>query len=173
MWPYRGTHIPVCVLLCFIELILGNRYGPGVSSRESQGGRTDDWKSPKSLLNLSPFKSCGSPSSPCPPLNHVGCPYPCPLPELSRRRNISVFPDLTVTEVTVTAQIVLPPSRSLCTTQSRRKDEKRRLSPSNLSLSLGCQQAFIKYENLQHTKLTGHRLRAVHECQRTCYALCV
>ena len=28
----------VCVLLCFIEPILGNRYGPGVSLRASQWG---------------------------------------------------------------------------------------------------------------------------------------
>jgi len=32
----------VCVLLCFIKPILGNRYGPGVSSRASQGIRTHD-----------------------------------------------------------------------------------------------------------------------------------
>jgi len=36
----------VCVLLCFIKPILGNRYGPGVSSRASQGIRTHDWESP-------------------------------------------------------------------------------------------------------------------------------
>ena len=30
----------VCVLLCFIKAIVGNRYGPGVSSRASQKGHT-------------------------------------------------------------------------------------------------------------------------------------
>jgi len=32
----------VCVLLCFIKPTLGNRYGPGVSSRASQGIRIHD-----------------------------------------------------------------------------------------------------------------------------------
>jgi len=31
------TEHPLCLLLCFIKPILGNRYGPGVSSQTSQG----------------------------------------------------------------------------------------------------------------------------------------
>ena len=50
----------VCVLLGFIELILGNRYGPRVSSRASLKGRTGTHdpspKSTTSLLTLSPFR---------------------------------------------------------------------------------------------------------------------
>ena len=33
-----GRILSWCVLLCFIRLILGNRYGPRVSLRASQGG---------------------------------------------------------------------------------------------------------------------------------------
>jgi len=55
------TH-SVFVLLCFTKPILGNRYGPGASSRASQGGRTHDWKSPKFFLNpvLPEITSAGS-----------------------------------------------------------------------------------------------------------------
>ena len=40
----------------FIKSILGNHYGPGVSSRARQGGRTHDLRSQTSLLTLSPFR---------------------------------------------------------------------------------------------------------------------
>ena len=42
----------VCVLICFIKPILGNCYGPGVSSRASQGGT----KRTKYLLTLSSLR---------------------------------------------------------------------------------------------------------------------
>ena len=32
----------LCVLFCFIKVILGNRCGPGVSSKASKGARTHD-----------------------------------------------------------------------------------------------------------------------------------
>ena len=53
---HYGPGVSSCVLLCFIKPILGNRYGPGVSSRASQGGRTHDPISPTSLLTLSPLR---------------------------------------------------------------------------------------------------------------------
>ena len=57
-------HCRLCVLLCFIQQVLGNRYGPGVSSRK-RGTQPHDWKSPTSLLTLSPLKQPGvSGSSP-------------------------------------------------------------------------------------------------------------
>jgi len=44
----------LCLLFCFIKPIMGNRYGPGVSSA-SQGGRTHDPRSPTSLLTMFPL----------------------------------------------------------------------------------------------------------------------
>jgi len=49
----------VRVLFCIIKLILGNRYGPGVSSRASQRVRTDDWESPTHFLTLSILRQPG------------------------------------------------------------------------------------------------------------------
>ena len=54
-----GTFIPntcknnVCVLLCWIEPIFGNRYGPWVCSRRAKGAHIHDWESPTYLLALS------------------------------------------------------------------------------------------------------------------------
>ena len=53
-----------CVLLCFIQPTLGNRYGPGSSSRASQGPRTHDWNTSSHpqltyLLALSPLSEPG------------------------------------------------------------------------------------------------------------------
>jgi len=45
-----------CMLLCFIQLILGNRYDPRLSSKASQFARTLDWKSPTNHLTLSSLK---------------------------------------------------------------------------------------------------------------------
>ena len=48
---YSSSNL-VCVLLCFIKPILGNRYGQGVSHRD-EGTPTHDWESPTYLLMLS------------------------------------------------------------------------------------------------------------------------
>jgi len=55
VWFFLET---VCVLLCFIEQILGNCYGPGGSSQTSQGARTNDWESPTyvTVLTLSSLR---------------------------------------------------------------------------------------------------------------------
>ena len=56
LWFLRGSNLILyvslisLVLLCFVELILGNCRGPGVSSTVSHGARTHDWKSPTFLL---------------------------------------------------------------------------------------------------------------------------
>jgi len=44
-----------CVLLCFIKPILGNRYGPGVSSRASQGSTNKRWRIAHAPPDLPPF----------------------------------------------------------------------------------------------------------------------
>ena len=55
----------VCVLLCFIEPILWNRYGPGVSSGWGQGAPTHEMDRQ-------------SATSPCSPLVNLGRPDPHP-----------------------------------------------------------------------------------------------
>jgi len=78
----------VCVLLCFVKPILGNRYGTGVSSRMSKGGRREEmlfigiqmedqvW----SLADAPTIENSWRTSLPCPPLNNLGCQETHPSP---------------------------------------------------------------------------------------------
>jgi len=65
------TH--VCELLCFIKPILGNRY---VWSRGFIVSEPRETHPPSEIANV--------PTSPCPPLDNLGCPDPHPSPWLRR-----------------------------------------------------------------------------------------
>jgi len=63
----------VCVLLCFIKPILGNRYVRSRGIIVSEPRKTH----PRSEI-------ADVPTSPCPPLDNLGCPDPHPSPQLRR-----------------------------------------------------------------------------------------
>ena len=71
--------LSLCVLICFIKLILRNRssYSPGVSSRGSQGLRTYNSESPMYLHTLSSLiQSWVAGSSPCTLTTSLAIPIP-------------------------------------------------------------------------------------------------
>jgi len=65
--------LTVCVLLCFIELILGNRY---VRSRGFIVSELRETHPRSEIADV--------PTSPCPPLDNLGCPEPHPPPLRAR-----------------------------------------------------------------------------------------
>ena len=73
--PDTSKCIPriVCVLLCFIKPILGNRY---VRSRGFIVSKPRETHPRSEIADV--------PTSPCPPLNKMGCPDPHPPPSLRR-----------------------------------------------------------------------------------------
>jgi len=70
--PLSLFDICVCVwvLLSFIKLILGNRYGPGCPHKRAKGHAPN-------------IGNCQRTSSPCPPTENLGWPDPRPLLQLS------------------------------------------------------------------------------------------
>jgi len=87
--------IGVCWLLYFIKPIMGNRHGPGVSSRANQGRRTHDWESPTYLLALSSLRQPGVARSPSTSPPTLTMSLAVPAPSFSSSNGVCCFVLLT------------------------------------------------------------------------------